>query len=224
MSKIADSISRVRNSMKASKQDAFMTDRFIYSLIYKYGKAIMARKTGSKSLRGMHDKFKTLPCVELIETDKIDACCAGIKSGCKIMKTKDQLPGIMEGSSGLLIKSVTSIDGSIEIYRTEASLYTSMTKSSNFKYNKNKYYWYIDGRMFFPNIEWEAVKIQAIFEDDISSFICEDEAECILKQEQELPFGESSMAEIESMIKQELSVTLQIPTDEQGQDKKDIIR
>jgi len=223
MSKIADSISRVRNSMKASKQDAFMTDRFIYSLIYKYGKSISSRKTGSKSLRGLHDKFKTIPCMNLVETDTIEACCGGIKSGCKIMKTEEKIPGIMEGPAGLLIKSVTSIDGSIEIYRTEPSLYTAMSKSSNFKYNKNKYFWYIDERMYFPNIEWEAVKIQAIFEDDISAFTCEEDSECSLKQEQELPFSESHMAEIESMIKQELAVTLQIPA-EDGNDKKDIIR
>jgi len=36
MAAIGESISRVRNVLKAVKEDPFLTDRFIYSLIMKF--------------------------------------------------------------------------------------------------------------------------------------------------------------------------------------------
>jgi hypothetical protein len=223
MSTIAESISRVRNTLKAAKEDAFMTDRYIYSLIYKYGKTLMRRQDSIKKLLSLHSLFTTLPCIELIEVDKIEACCEGIKSGCKIMRTKEKIPRIMQGTSGPLIRSITSIDGSIEAYETKPSLYTSMTKTTNFKYNKSKYYWYTNNYLYIPNVEWEAIKLEAIFEEDYSAFLCDEKEQCILRQEQQSPFPEHFYSEIESMIKQELTMTMQIPPQEMH-DKQNIIR
>jgi hypothetical protein len=223
MSTIAESISRVRNTVKAAKEDAFMTDRYIYSLIYKYGKTLMRRQDTLKKLMSLHNLFTTLPCLNLIEVDKIEACCGDIKSGCKIMRTEEKVPKIMQGTSGPLIRSVTSIDGSIEVYETKPSLYTSMTKSTNFKYNKNKYYWYVNDYLYFPNIEWESIKLEAIFEGDYSQFLCDEKEQCVLRQNQTSPFPEHFFSEIESLIKQELSLTMQIPAQE-NHDKQNLIR
>ena len=90
-----------------------------------------------------------------------------------------------------------------------------MTKTSNFKYNKNKYYWFIDGHIFIPDVEWEAVRIQAIFEDDFSSQLCHigDKNICILEQDRELTIPENLFSEIENFVRQELAVVMQIPSD-----------
>ena len=44
MTTIGESISRVRNILKAVKEDPFMTDRLIYSIIIKYAKVLIRRQ------------------------------------------------------------------------------------------------------------------------------------------------------------------------------------
>ena len=39
--------------------------------------------------------FKTMPYVELIEVDKVDAACHGVYSGCYFKRTKEKLPEIV---------------------------------------------------------------------------------------------------------------------------------
>ena len=44
-----------------------------------------------------------------------------------------------------------------------------MTKTTTFKYNNRQYFWYLDGYLYFPNLIWDAVKIEAIFENDVET-------------------------------------------------------
>ena len=133
------------------------------------------------------------------------------------MRTKDKLPSPFEGPYGPMFRTVSSIDGSQEIIQTEPGTYTSMTKTTTFKYNKNKYYWYLDGYMYFPNIEWDAVKIDGIWEDSI------EERDCILRQDQESNIPDDLFAEIEQQVLQELTMSIQIPAD-QSDDKQNALR
>ena len=50
MTTIGEVISRVRGQMKSESQDAFMTDRYIYSLILKYAQLYMRRQDSSNKL------------------------------------------------------------------------------------------------------------------------------------------------------------------------------
>ena len=90
--------------------------------------------------------------VDLIDVDKVAACCE-VKSGVIIKRTKDKLPNIIEGINGPLLRTVASIDGSVDVVRTTPQLYTSLQKTSGFKYNKKKYYWLLDGTYKFDNAD-----------------------------------------------------------------------
>lgn len=213
MTTIGESVSRVRNAIKAVKEDAFLTDRTIYFAIAKYGKALLKREDKQNRLMKISSLFSTLTYVELIEVDKIEARCIGIQSGCKIKRTKDRLPHFFEGLFGPLIRTVSSLDGSTEMFKTEPGTYTSMTKTTTFKYNKKKYFWFLDGYMYFPDIEWEAIKVEGVFEDDISAYTCDTSRECQMKVDQRLPFPEYLFSEIEQYVLKELTMTAQIPSD-----------
>jgi hypothetical protein len=219
---IADTVSRVRNSLKGVKEDAFLTDRMIYSVVLKYAKLLIKRQDNENKIMRFQSLFEVLPCVELIEVDKVEACCAGIKSKCIIMRTKDRLPFPMEGSYGPLFRDVTSIDGSQMTYRTYPGTYLAMTNSTNFKYNKTQYYWYLDGYMYFPNIEWDAVRIEAIWDDNIHYFKCDDDG-CNLRQDDPTHVPDYLFAEIEQMTLQEFSTMLQLPLDNKD-DNQSILR
>ena len=136
MATIGNVISRIRNQVKAESQDAFVTDRYIHSLIIKFGLVLMRRQDNLNRLMKFNSIWKSLPYVELIEVDKVEAHCTNITSGCTIKRTKEKLPDMLDGYWGPLIRTVSSIDSSIELQATQPGTYTSITKTTSFKYNK----------------------------------------------------------------------------------------
>ena len=135
MTTIGDVVSRIRNQVKAEIEDAFVTDRYLYSLVLKSAQLLMRRQDNANKLMKFNSIWQALPYVELEEVDKIEAGCSGIKSGCTIKKSKLKLPVFMEGYWGPLIRTVSSIDGSIELQPTNPGSYASMTKTTSFKQN-----------------------------------------------------------------------------------------
>ena len=212
MTTIGETISRVRNTLKAVKEDAFLTDRTIYFSLLKYGKTLLKREDNQNRLMKMSSLFHILPYVELIDIDKIEADCVGIASGCTIKRTKNKLPTIFDGMFGPILRTVSSIDSSIKLFRTESSIYVSMTKTSTYKYNKKIYFWYLDGYLYIPNVDWDAIKIEAIFEGATGEFMCEPNDECTLRQEQQFALPEYLFSEIEQFVIKELSLTINVPT------------
>lgn len=211
---IGDIISRVRKQIKALHKDAFVTDRFIYSLVKKHASWLMRREDGRFKLAIIRSLYETLEYVELIEVDKIQAGCTGLRSGCTIKRTKDKLDIFLEGYHGPLIRSITSIDGSDELTPTTPTDYIKITNSKNFKYNKTKYYWVSDHYIYFPNIEWDAVRIEGAFNADISDYTCDQTSRCKLRQEQAFNVPEFLHAEIEShVLRDDLLVMYQVPSD-----------
>ena len=210
MTTIAEAISRIRTSIKAVKEDSFLTDRTIYFSISKYAKTLIKREDNQFKLMKMSQIFKVLPYVELINVDKVEAGCIGVYSECFFKRSKDKLPNILDGMFGPIIRTVSSIDGSIEMFRTEPGTWSSITKSTTFKYNKRFYFWIIDGYIYCPNVDWEAIKIEAIFENDIENCKTND---CLLIQDQAFNIPEYIFSEVEQLVIKDLTMTLSIPAD-----------
>jgi hypothetical protein len=222
MTTIGEAISRVRNSLKAVKEDPFLTDRTIYFSIIKYGQTLLKREDNQFRLMKISSIFKVLPYLELIDVDKVDAGCYGVYSGCYFKRTKDKLPTIFEGAMGPIIRTVSSIDGSIEMFRTDPGTWVSMTKTTTFKYNTRKYFWYLNGYLYIPNVDWDAIKVEAVFEGDTNIYNCDDD-KCLVRQDQTLPFPEYLFSEVEQYVIKELTVTMQIPTDG-SDDSQNVLR
>ena len=213
---VGEAISRVRNVLKSVKEDTFMTDRFIYSMLMKYAKTLIKRDSKIENIFKNESLFKEIPCLELITVDKVDACCISIKTNCTFKRTKEKLPKIQEMNSGAIIKSVSTLDYSHKLTRTQPDLYNFITKTSGFKYNKNKYYWIVNDYLFIPDVEWEAIRIQAMFEEDVNPLICSlgtDANDCTPEQERTLSIPEHMFSEIEQMVLNEILIGGKIPSD-----------
>ena len=128
---IGDVISRLRNQIKGNKQDAFLTDRMIYSFVLKHAKWLMKREDSKNKLMAFSGVIQTMDYVELIEIDKVEACCTGVSSDCKIKRTKDKLPVFLQGYYGPLIRTISSIDNSEELQPILPSSYISISNSKN---------------------------------------------------------------------------------------------
>lgn len=212
---IGEAVSRLRTLIKSVKQDATLSDRFLYSMIMKHGKLLMRRQDNLNRIMKFNSIFQALQHVELIEVDRIEAHCKGIKSGCTFMRTKDKLPAMIEGYWGVLLRSVSSLDFSQNVEYTYPTTYEQMSKQKYFKYNTNKYFWYLDGHLYFPNISWEAVRLEGIFEGDISRYNCDTSDDCTFIQDRTIAIPGFLFSEIEQMVLKELTVMLQIPVDTQ---------
>ncbi len=223
MTTIGESISRVRGIMKAAHEDAFLTDRFIYSIISKYAKVSLRKQQNEKKLMGHDDLFEMLPFIDLIDTNTVEAECAPVKTNCTIKRTKTKLPKVFNGVKGPLIRKVYSIDGSETFYKTTAAQYISISMDTCMKYNKAKYFWYRNGSLYFPDTEVEAVMIEALWEDTLDGFCTLNDDNCMSMQDRPFPLPEYLFAEVEQMAEQEFGMTIRIP-DDGADDGQNVLR
>ena len=152
----------------------------------------------------------------------MEACCTGIKSNCKIKRTKEKLPVFLQGYYGPLIRTIASLDGAEELQPILPTIYIGIANSKNYKYNKTKYYWFIDDYIYFPNLEWDAVRIEGIFEEDISAWTCEED-DCMMRQDLSFNVPDYLLAELETNVFKDLAGLLQMPVDPNN-DKQNVAR
>jgi hypothetical protein len=210
---VGEAISRVRNMVKAVKQDANITDRFLYSVIMKHARFFMHRQDNLNRIMKYNSVFQTLNFVELIDVDVAEAQCYGVDTGCYFKRTKKKLPRMIEGYYGPLLRSVTSMDLSQQALPTFPITFQQISKQSTFKYNNKKYYWYLNGYLYFPNLQWDAVRLEGVFEEDVSSLNCDTTDDCIAITAQKINVPEFLFSEIEQLVMRDLGVMIQIPSD-----------
>lgn len=209
---IGNILSRIRNQIKASRQDGFITDRVIYSFVLKNAQWLMKREDSKSRLLGFASVVQTLDFVELEEVDKVTASCTGIKSDVMIKRTKEKMPTFMQGYWGPLIRTIASIDGSEELQPILPSTYIKMANSKNFKYNKTLYFWFLDDYIYFPNLEWDAVRIEGIFQDDVQAFTCKDD-DCMIRSDQPFNVPDYLFGELEAAVLKDMGAMAQFPAD-----------
>jgi len=219
---IGEVLSRVRNQIKAVKQDAFLTDRFLYSMVMKHAKMLIRRQDIQNKILKFSSVFQVLNFVELVEVDRAESQCHCINTGCTFKRTKVKIPRTFEGHFGPIFRAVMSIDLSEELVPIYPSVFQKMVNQKTFKYNKKKYYWYLDGHVYFPNLEWDAVRIEGLFEGDVSSYNCDLTDDCVYIQDTMFTIPEYLYAEIEQAVIRDLGAMMNVPQDLQ-QDNKNIV-
>ena len=68
--------------------------------------------------------------------------------------------------------------------------------------------------MYFPDLLWDAVKLEGIFDDDISGWLCGEAEKCVPRYEQAINIPEALFAEVEQQVLQVMMNTLQIPAED----------
>lgn len=97
-----------------------------------------------------------------------------------------------------------------------------MTRTSAFKYNKNVYYWILDNYIYIPNIEWDSLSIEGIFDGGLDGLMCDDP--CTQRQDQLLGIPPELFAEIEQQVVADFYKSAQIPQDQFISDKQSVFR
>jgi hypothetical protein len=74
-----------------------------------------------------------------------------------------------------------------------------------------------------PNIDWDAVKLEGVFDDDLGKWLCEDDEKCVPRYLQEIYIPEALFAEIETQVVNAMMITVKLPV-EDGDNKINIQR
>lgn len=209
-------ISRIKGALKINNADARLTDRHIYALMEKHAPFLLKRD--QSWLRTSTSVYQSANMLGLIEVDTVEAC--GIETDCKIKRTKNKLPKLMENMDGPIIRRVTSIDGATVLTPIESSGYYRKIKKSTAKYDKSLYYWYLNEYLYFPNIQWDAIRVEGYFHDiigdDYDECCCGEDAKkpCTYKQDELFIFPDFLVSAMDQLIFQDLSIYLRIPQDQ----------
>jgi hypothetical protein len=65
-----------------------------------------------------------------------------------------------------------------------------------------------------PNIEWDAILIEGVFEEDITKWNCDPEDDCDPRQVQPFNVPDFLFAEIEQNVLKDIMSTAAIPSDD----------
>lgn len=152
---------------KSINSDTRLTNKYIYTLLKKYRDVLVKNVDSKFQLMKIDYIFQTWNCVELVEVSSIDECC-NVKTECKIFRTKERTPSMVTASWGPIIKRVTPIDGFTDLMQIKSTDWNRKLEDTNFKYDKELYYFWQDGYIYFPNIQWKKIRIEAFFEEDIA--------------------------------------------------------
>lgn len=178
MSTLRELVSDVRSMHKLLSTDNLITDRVIASEVKSCTLMLVKRETNLRKLWATDTLFTTIPCLELIEVP-ISECCDYVDS-CSVARTKVKLPRISEGNYQYIIQGVYSINAmggqGKKIKETTVNRYINTLKLPVVK--KEEYFWISNGYLYINNPMLKAVRIAALFEEDIPNEIMFPECGC----------------------------------------------
>ena len=178
MSTLRNLISNVRATHKLLSTDARITDRAIAAEIKVNTFLLVKRETNLRKLWATSTIFTTIPCLEMVEVP-ISECCEYVDE-CTIARSKFKLPTISEGNYQYIIQGVYSINAMSgngkKLKEITVNRYMNLLKLPIIK--NEEYYWIMNGYLYVTNPSVKAVRITAMFEEDVPSEILFSDCNC----------------------------------------------
>ena len=178
MSTLRKLVSDVRGMHKLLSTDNLITDRVIASEIRNNTLLLVKRETNLRKLWATSTLFTTIPCLELVEVP-ISECCDYVDD-CTVARSKFKIPKIAEGNYQYLIQGVYSINAMSgsgkKIKEITINRYINLLKLPIIK--KEEYYWIMNGYLYVSNPLLQAVRIAAMFEQDVPNKVMYPDCDC----------------------------------------------
>jgi hypothetical protein len=178
MSTLRKLVSDVRSMHKLLSTDSLITDRAIASEIKNNALLLIKRETNLRKLWATDTLFTTIPCLQMVEVP-ISECCDFVDP-CTVARTKFKLPRIAEGNYQYIIQGVYSINAmsgrGTKFKEITINRYVNLIKLPIIK--KESYYWIMNDYLYISNPLIEAIRISALFEQDVPNEIMFPECDC----------------------------------------------
>jgi len=178
MSTFRKLVSDVRSMHKLLSTDNLITDRAVMSEIKNNAFLLIKRETNLRKLWATDTVFTTIPCLEMVEVP-ISECCDYVDP-CTVGRTKFKLPRITEGNYQYVIQGVYSINAMSgqgkKLKEITINRYVNLLKLPIIK--KEEYYWISNGYLYVNNPLLKAIRLVALFEEDVPNEIMYPECGC----------------------------------------------
>jgi hypothetical protein len=163
---------------KLLSTDNLITDRAVMSEIRNNAFLLIKRETNLRKLWATDTVFTTIPCLEMVEVP-ISECC-DYADPCTVARTKFKLPRITEGNYQYVIQGVYSINAMSgqgkKLKEITINRYVNLLKLPIIK--KEEYYWISNGYLYVNNPLLKAIRLAALFEEDVPNEIMYPECGC----------------------------------------------
>jgi hypothetical protein len=178
MSTLRKLVSDVRSMHKLLSTDNLITDRAVASEIKNNALLLIKRETNLRKLWATDTLFTTIPCLEMVEVP-ISECCDFVDP-CTVARTKYKLPRIAEGNYQYIIQGVYSINAlsgrGTKFKEITINRYVNLIKLPIIK--RESYFWIMNGYLYISNPLIQAIRISALFEQDVPNEIMFPECGC----------------------------------------------
>jgi hypothetical protein len=171
-------VSDVRSMHKLLSTDNLITDRAVASEIRNNTLLLVKRETNLRKLWATDTLFTTIPCLEMVEVP-ISECCEYVDP-CSIGRSRFKLPRIAEGNYQYIIQGVYSINAlsgvGKKLKEITINRYVNLIKLPIIK--NEEYYWIQNDYLYINNPLLKAIRISALFEEDVPNDIMYPECGC----------------------------------------------
>lgn len=203
---IREIIQRIQSlySKGVHSDDTRLRNRHIYNKLVSVNNFLLKREL-ENGKKISDNAYSILDCQSLVE-DTITDCHCFEDPFCKVFRTKCEIPEITYLNNKPLIKSVTSIDGSVIFNYVD---FEKIKYISGNKYtNKNPYFFIKNNYFYFLNInKIRVVRIVALFKNpvEVYTYNCDNKIEdCIDIYSKEFPTDEKLIEPIIELTVKEL--------------------
>ena len=178
MSTLRKLVSDVRSMHKLLSTDSLITDRAIASEIKNNSLLLIKRETNLRKLWATDTLFTTIPCLEMVQVP-ISECCDYVDP-CSIGRSRFKLPRIAEGNYQYIIQGVYSINAMSgqgkKLKEITVNRYINLLKLPIIK--NDAYYWIQNEYLYVNNPLLQAIRISALFENDVPNELLYPECCC----------------------------------------------
>jgi hypothetical protein len=212
----ADFVSRVVNGVNALTKDAHISRRYILKIGRDKATTYMAQKLGDRTLFREENLITYISCFDMKEDDVVKCPIIEFRRCSTLMKSKKQLPPLLNSKYGVSILSVTNIDDSEVFDFSTTSSYTNQ-KNRQFGAFAKKFF-IKNNYLYIPDYEVRSVNLELITLDvkaanDASE--CSNEDCCKSLWDYNFICPDKLLEPIiNEVIKEVVSTTISIPVDE----------
>ena len=171
-------VSDVRSMHKLLSTDNLITDRAVASEIRNNTLLLVKRETNLRKLWATDTLFTTIPCLEMVEVP-ISECCEYVDP-CSIGRSRFKLPRVAEGNYQYIIQGVYSINAlsgvGKKLKEITINRYVNLIKLPIIK--NDEYYWIQNGYLYINNPLLKAIRISALFDEDVPNDVMYPECGC----------------------------------------------
>lgn len=217
-------IADIRSLNKTLSSDALVNDRSILREGKTAASLLIKQQTDRRKLFQSPNLFTNIDCLEMKKVPLAECC--EYTSEKMIARSKQKLPTVGEGLFGLLVQSVSSVDGLYKFNESTPMRYANILR---LQLPATKvFFWMYNNYLYVTNEETTTIRISAYFEDEVPNSIlfpnCDCEAtvnadKCISDLDKEFKCAPHLIEAVKTMTHKKLLETyFQLPNDKTSND------